>query len=512
MKITARERAHQIAERNKLMKAFGRLPSGLEKWADKELFADATFLAFNNKTGKAHCSVCDTEFDITKKMKLKHNQTGVCPVCGSKVTYHRDTVDKGRYSIKWALVVQRHGEDLLLRYLCITKEYSNAYRKHELTCTETIRTLMTAKKSHSFQYNYDINGWLPYKDTWNVFYQPTVYDIPKKGLVIYKPEKLRQTLKGTWAEYSGAEIIALENHIDYPYLLEQYIEEYRHFPAIEKLTRVGFIQLIGKQLSTYSFNPVVAPEAPDLRSALGLSAYQMKLLLRKKDPSADALRLVKDYPNISIELFELLSSYSIYTVKDIMEFGKYGNIVKMLKYIEEQRVRIYDYRDHLRQLEELGMNFTGTHLFPENFSEKHQELTARVNQRREEKKAEEIASWSAMIHKKYMELMQIEPLQLKEHGLLITFPKSYDDLKFEGDTLHHCVRTYADKIATGETMVFFIRRESEPDVPYYTLEWCGGHIVQCRGKYNQSATGQVLNFAEHFNRELSTHYNIHLAA
>ena len=80
-------------------------------------------------------------------------------------------------------------------------------------------------------------------------------------------------------------------------------------------------------------------------------------------------------------------------------------------------------------------------------------------------------------------------------------------LNSESSALGHCVKTYGDKVAEGKTLIFFIRKKSEPEVPYYTLEIKpDGKFVQCRGKYNCGTTEEVEEFKDmvvkEFNRKL----------
>jgi hypothetical protein len=77
------------------------------------------------------------------------------------------------------------------------------------------------------------------------------------------------------------------------------------------------------------------------------------------------------------------------------------------------------------------------------------------------------------------------------------------ELKAEGKALHHCVGTYAERVANGSTNIFFIRKAEQPDTPYYTLEiGQNGSIVQCRGNKNHNAEGDVLWCAQNFQRAL----------
>lgn len=85
-------------------------------------------------------------------------------------------------------------------------------------------------------------------------------------------------------------------------------------------------------------------------------------------------------------------------------------------------------------------------------------------------------------------------------------PENLDELKTEGECLHHCVGNYRDKVARGETMIFFIRKEEEPEKPYFTLEW-KGKIIQCRGFRNCDMTPEVKAFAMLFQEKMKEYEN-----
>lgn len=56
------------------------------------------------------------------------------------------------------------------------------------------------------------------------------------------------------------------------------------------------------------------------------------------------------------------------------------------------------------------------------------------------------------------------------NGILIRPARSQDELNREGKLLRHCVATYGRSVAAGSSAIFFLRRASEPDKPWYTLE------------------------------------------
>jgi hypothetical protein len=77
-------------------------------------------------------------------------------------------------------------------------------------------------------------------------------------------------------------------------------------------------------------------------------------------------------------------------------------------------------------------------------------------------------------------------------------PTSTEEIRKEGQTLHHCVGTYVDRVLEGKTIIMFIRKKEEIEKPFYTMEVCKGEVVQVRGGYNKDMTDAVKNFVESF--------------
>lgn len=82
------------------------------------------------------------------------------------------------------------------------------------------------------------------------------------------------------------------------------------------------------------------------------------------------------------------------------------------------------------------------------------------------------------------------------HGLLIRPAASQRELTAEGDALNHCVGTYGERHAKGQTAIFFIRRVSRAKEPYFTLELDEKllKVRQNRGRNNCARTPEVEAF------------------
>lgn len=58
----------------------------------------------------------------------------------------------------------------------------------------------------------------------------------------------------------------------------------------------------------------------------------------------------------------------------------------------------------------------------------------------------------------------------KAKDFVVTGPSCYDDLAKEGRDLDHCVESYAYQFANGDTNIYFLRRTSDPNTSFYTME------------------------------------------
>ena len=91
---------------------------------------------------------------------------------------------------------------------------------------------------------------------------------------------------------------------------------------------------------------------------------------------------------------------------------------------------------------------------------------------------------------------KLERFSLTMDGITIRPARSAGELAAEGKSLHHCVESYAERVSKGETFIFFIRREAEPDMSWYTLNLDKdlARVIQNRGNRNCDRTPDVQAF------------------
>ena len=83
---------------------------------------------------------------------------------------------------------------------------------------------------------------------------------------------------------------------------------------------------------------------------------------------------------------------------------------------------------------------------------------------------------------------------------MIKVPGRYLDFQKEGQAQHNCVATYYEKALKAECIILFIRRRTEPDKQFCTVEIqnTGGRfrIMQNRTAYNEPAPQDAQEFMQ----------------
>ena len=183
--------------------------------------------------------------------------------------------------------------------------------------------------------------------------------------------------------------------------------------------------------------------------------------------------------------------------------------------IREERLQncAKDWLDYLAWCKELKYDLTNMFFyFPKNFKKVH-DRTAAEYQAVQDKKAaekkrreEERIKREAEVMKKLLEEMLKEnagidnAFLIKGKGLILRVPRDAQEIKNEGAALRHCVGTYVDRVAKGQTHIFFVRRVEEPDTPYFTMEYNNGRVIQCRGSHNCGMPASVKAFVAAFEK------------
>lgn len=157
---------------------------------------------------------------------------------------------------------------------------------------------------------------------------------------------------------------------------------------------------------------------------------------------------------------------------------------------------VNDYTDYLINLNKLGAITDPKALYPKNFNKAHDEAAKQVRIAESEKLIEGFIKQ----YKKY------QKYEYKDANFTIKVVSSPEELFTESEKLNHCVRTYAERVANGETEILFIRKNNRINTPFYTLELQKKKVVQVRGKNNKAPDEEVRLFIENWSKKFRLRY------
>lgn len=152
---------------------------------------------------------------------------------------------------------------------------------------------------------------------------------------------------------------------------------------------------------------------------------------------------------------------------------------KALKFIARNKEHVIrDITDYWEMCARAGNDLKDDgEAFPRHFDEAHERVAKRVKLLGDVWKDRRIA----------MRLPDLQERYGFEFGGLILRPAvSSEEIIREGEALHHCVGSYTEKYAAGQTVICVLRRAVQPDAPWRTVEISAatGKLVQDRGLHN----------------------------
>lgn len=151
-----------------------------------------------------------------------------------------------------------------------------------------------------------------------------------------------------------------------------------------------------------------------------------------------------------------------------------------------------DYIDYIDFCNTLGVPLTSMVKYPANLKEAHDDMQDRI-------KINESKAVTDKIQKQVIE--KLFKYRFADDDYVITPANSVQDLIEESRQLYHCVKTYANKYARGETTIFLVRKRDDVLHPFYTLELKDKKIKQVRGLHNCDPIEEVTQFVKKWARK-----------
>ena len=249
-----------------------------------------------------------------------------------------------------------------------------------------------------------------------------------------------------------------------------------------------------------------------IEDVFGIADRQLINRLREKDGGELALEWLQLSEQTGKKLSDALLTWVIdnsIRVDNASEALERLSPEALMNYIIRQKREQYQdkrdstvlgqYIDYLKMAAKEGKDLTDAMVYkPRELKRRHDELVAEINKR---EMIEQMKRDKAAMKKKAKEyrerfpgaeenLREISPrFTWKDDDYIFIVPKSLLEIVTEGQALHHCVGAtdrYFDRIVQRETFIVFLRKTSEPKVPYYTIEVePGGTVRQHRGAFDE---------------------------
>ena len=531
------EKHRKICEKiDKRMELFGELPQDYQQFIEKKVFDDYNYFFYSKKEKHAYCTRCGHEYEIRKNgiyhrkiaiwnhsVYLKHNQTYICPHCNKPIVAKSEGYGREELlEANWSVLVQPSGDNVLVRYFRHSKDFREDFRHPKIESREMFRTIHTSTSVENYEwetYTYiqKVRWCYPKRHGWG--WNPSKFQVPRSA-VLYNTDF--DFLSSTCMKYSCIGmflegVLPTMNHKS-PYIVDNYLNFYHKYPFVEQMLKIGWYTLVKE----FFENDGKAERegfknGSNILETCGITREQF-LLLREAtcgNPKARDIRIIKHAAQKEVRLtvdelndLRMENDEGRYDYFDnFFDAMKYTTLHKLKKYFVNQKIRhTNDYFDYTRWLMEMGYDMRNEfNIYPRNFVEKHDEMAKAYQKFKDKQHREDTRKFNRLLKQLRKELKEGNPLNLQVKGLFIRLPYRVEELKTEGEKLHHCVGTYIDRVMKGETSIFFVRRIESPDEPFYTLEWKDHRIVQCRGFHNCDMTPEVKAFTTLFAEQMKSY-------
>lgn len=530
-----------------LMGTLKDVPNEFAEWSFNEAMGFSRYLIYQEVQkgiAECECTHCGKTGLVNRSdIRLRNNEKGNCPFCGSRVTIKAK--GKMQYRItdeRWTVYIDRTEDGFIWRAFRVYREI----HKHPENAIRHKRVSQGLREYQRGFYSF-VNGkpkcdsyeYTEYKQSGKIRWCHDEGKILSGECILY-PGNLPQAWEHTPMKYSALEILS-RNLPTVSMRYESGINAYIKYPFLEWLIKMGLNQ-IAKGVLSRSFSGETGRlncKGHTIYQILGINKVNTKLL-QQIDGNYDELRLLQVAQKIGLQMKpeQLQRYYETFgcNTELLNESGRKVSLHKLTKYIakesenypigedgdcwrysymryqeredpriERKRNTAKDWLEYIRWCKEMKYDLDNMFIYmPTNFKKVHDRTAQEYQAYKDEQIRKRKKEMERLIKKVLAELSNQSTMMMKAKGLMIVIPKSGDEIKKEGQTLHHCVGSYVERVARGETMILFIRKEGKPDEPYFTLEYKNGKVVQCRGKNNCGMSKNVQAFVKAFEAKMQS--------
>lgn len=473
------------------------LPKGLIDYIRREVLPKDRVIIYKRGNVNGICTVCGTQVRAMGR-RFTQSAYATCPNCGARVSCVLENgCSFAANYIENIVAVQKgtDGETVFFRQWLLHRDNSARWEHIEDFLQETVRYAIRGNKTAKWQKQgkesyymrterYELDEWTRWQDN-------RIYD----GSYFFYPTGIEEALSGTAMQYADLEgYLEERGHNKNPIY---FLEYHARYPVIEFLWKAGYRNIVHNRIfgMDRENRNAILWERKKLKECFKFPLRILKLMPPEEWKLDDVQRanyLWKNYGERITDAEMRMALQSRTDVQNLTGAMPYAGIGKILKYIQKQTEKrkeekghttytlegiIRAYRDYLRECEQLHFDLHDREiLFPKDLVAAHDRTMEQVEF--EKNKADQ---------EKFQKAVEkLEKFAWSEGEFFIRPAREQMELTAEGKALHHCVGGYIRDMAEGETAIFFLRKVSEPDKPFYTLELQKKRVIQCRTEHNAS--------------------------
>lgn len=510
--MRTRKEVNRIARVNALMNRMPQIPVGIHEWINQREIAGEDYATRTEKQGIYACSKCGEKFEESAlkcadgKKKVRDRDVVLCPVCGTSIRLlkRKKTVD---ILTHFAIVQPIDDEISVVRHFDAVI-FCGGGRK-EIGIDEAVRIVLYKEpgKTCALYYNQYGRGryWAP-EGTYNYGCFDNKANPANRGE--YKgylyDEGIEEAFSGTvyekWSRIFTQMAVA-GRRLDYNRLMIAHKDE-NFVRVVELLFKGRFYKLleeVSEQISVWygEYTGGLKVRGNSIEEVFGIDDRQK--INRIRDRNGGTLMLewmhwseMEDL-RISDKTLDWILKNRL-QVNELEYLMEHMSPEQTMNYVERQRRESYpgsstthvisQYKDYMGMCRKLKKNLNDEMVYrPRELKRRHDEAVAAVQILEAELKADDY-------RKRFPGAEEVlhtirEKFEYENVDYRIIVPNRLVDIVAEGRYLHHCAGSsdrYFDRIMQKETYICFLRKQSEPEIPYYTIEVePGGTIRQHRG-------------------------------
>lgn len=474
---------------NEILEKLPPAPAEVTRWIHKNVI-EKTYIIYNKKKNMAVCTRCGHKFRASR-FDMKHNEEGECPKCKSRAVYKASGIGRKNLTEYFRVLIFTHRGNTVYGTLTeVTAEFKEMGKPQLFKWISAVYVFN--KEQQEYHKHYPGGYWtferwdkikkisLPHAPSCMNYYAEPKFSKTEIYMANLKTVFEKSCLKYGWQPYIFAEFD--------PYDYIRYIDLHLKYQSIEMLAKAGFESLVKEKVRGYPGSGCINWRGKDLRKILRLPKRHIKKL-KEYEVNFHILKVFQ----VLTEKEKTLPWQAIAKVAETFDYYRIEEICMRTSIVEwsiwasKENVYQGDWIDYIEDCEKLGFDVRKKSvLFPDDFDQLHKELSEKVEAEENKEKNEKIES----IAREYA-------FEIKDERFMLSIAHSQSDLNIESSKLCHCVKSYGDRMASGSTLIYFIRKKDDPDTPFYTLEiHPDGTFIQCRGKYNCSMTEEVEEFKD----------------